>query len=382
MRVGILTGSFLPAIGGMEYVIHYLSEALVKNGIDVVVFCHVSGGKPDRRFPYEVVQYGRNIPFSGRLGINRRSGISHIKEFHGKKKISLIHCHNVSYPGEIAVDVQKETGIPLVMTPHGQDVQIFPKINYGIRLKKGWERKIRTHLSAADAVTAISESIEKDIDFVEDYKRYRIPNGVQYSKFRCRPSSYLHSFLDIPLDSKIIISVGRNHIKKGYEAGIRAFAESGIHTDDNVKYAIIGKDVQQLSGVVNELKMESKIFLVPPLPPEDIIQCYHSSYLFFSPSITEGLSMVSIEAMAAGLPILATDVPGNRDIVKENNCGRLVPCEDISAMGKMLKEFIENPEMRNQLAGQSDKNADRYDWANIAKMYCRVYEKVLHKKGA
>jgi glycosyltransferase involved in cell wall biosynthesis len=382
MRIGMLTGSFLPAIGGMEYVIHYLSEALVNKGFDVVVFSHVSGGKPDPNSPYTVVQYGRNFPFSGRIGINRRSGIEKIKNFHDRNKIDLIHCHNVSYPGEIAIDVKKKIGIPIVMTPHGQDVQKISDINYGMRLKNGWEKKIRNHLEVADAITTISESIEKDIDFVLGSKIYRIPNGVQLSKFKGSPSNYLHSYLDIPLDTKIIISVGRNHIKKGYEAGIRAFAASGIHKEGNIRYAIVGKNVRQLSNVVNELKMESKIFLIPPLPQEDIIKCYHSSYLFFSPSITEGLSIVSIEAMAAGLPILATDVPGNRDIVKENHCGELVPCEDIQAMGLMLKKFIETPELRDQLASQSEQNAGRYDWTNIAEMYCHVYKTILHKKMA
>ena len=378
MRICMLTGSFLPKVGGMEYAIHHLAQSLCELGVHVTVFCHASCGRLDFTYPYEIVRYGSILPFSGRSGLDRYLGVLKFKKYHRKQNIDIIHCHNVSYPGEIAVRAKRALGVSLVMTPHGQDVQKIPDINYGVRLNPKWEQKIRQHLNYADAVTMISESIERSIEFVSPEKVYRIPNGVNIADFSGPRTNFLHNFLGLKEDTKIIISVGRNHRVKGYEIGIKAFASSGIYRDMNVKYVIIGQGVESLEEVVKELNVANHVHLIPGLPLKKVVHCYHSAYLFFSPSFAEGLSLVSIEAMAAGLPILATDVPGNRDIVKENNCGMLVPVGDIPAMAASLRTLILKRDLRDSYAQQSLKKRFKYDWSNIAKQYMEVYMHLAH----
>lgn len=376
----MLTGSFLPQVGGMEYVIHYLASSLQNLANEVVVFCHTSQGRVIFTPAYEIVRYGFRLPFSGRLGLDRFSAVYQIRKHHSRKKFDVLHCHNSSYPGQIAMLVKEALHLPVVMTPHGHDVQRFPEINYGMRLQRGWEAIIRNNLSMSDAVTAISESIEQDINFLKPEKIHRIPNGVNVADFQGPSSCYLHDLLKINQNTKIILSVGRNHIKKGYSQGIRAFAESGLHRTAIAKYVIIGNGVELLQNEVAQARLQESVHLLQALSPKEIIQCYKSSYLFFSPSITEGLSMVSIEAMASGLPIVATDVPGNRDIVQENKCGMLVPANDITQMASTLSKLFEDQTLRDKYAENSLSRCRRYDWKNIAQDYLTVYTKVVSEK--
>lgn len=380
MNIGMLTGSFLPKVGGMEYVIHYLSEALSKCGHNVVIFSHKRCGMIDFLADYSVVQYGSSLPFSGRSGFDTIDCTRKFEKYNKHNKIDILHCHS-SAIGDKAIRIRDKFGVPVVMTPHGEDVQKFPDIGYGLRLKPGWEKKIRSNLLQADIVTAISESIEIDIDFVPSEKIVRIPNGVKIDSFSGSESSFLQDTYGLKKSCKIILSVGRNHIKKGYRIGIEAFARSEVYRDGDVKYVLVGREVENLKNHVEQLGMSEHVFLMSEIAPDKMCECYHSSYMFFSPSITEGLSMVSIEAMASGLPIIATDVPGNRDIVIENECGVLVPCNDMQVMGNAIKEMVTDVEVRDSYAEKSGQRSFRYDWGNVAREYEAVFMRLVDNAG-
>ena len=379
MNIGMLTASFLPVVGGMEYVIHYLAEALAERGHRVVVFSHKRCGTVDFVPAYEIVQYGTRLPFSARSGFELFDSLRKVAKYNRRHKLDLLHCHSATV-GKEGLRIGHKSGIPVVMTPHGEDVQRFPEIGYGVRLRPGWEEKIRYNLLHVDMVTAISESIERDIDFVPSERRVRIPNGVKIDSFAGPESFFLQETFGLGKDCKIVLSVGRNHIKKGYEAGIDAFARSGMFREQDVKYILIGRGVENLRDHVERLGMTEQVFLMSEISPDKMSECYRSSYMFFSPSITEGLSMVSIEAMAAGLPILATDVPGNRDIVTDNGCGILVPCEDPDGMAAGLKTMIEDAPLRDGFAEISKRRSCRYDWSHIAEEYEAVFFKVIKNK--
>lgn len=368
----MLTGSFLPKVGGMEYVIHYLSEALSELGHEVVIFSHKRCGKVNFSSNYTIVNYGSKLPFSGRSGFDTFDCTRKFGQYIRDNKVDLLHCHSAAV-GDRAIRINNKFGVPVVMTPHGEDVQKFPEIGYGIRLKPGWDDNIRSNLLQADIVTTISESIEMDVSFVPSERIVRIPNGVKIDGFAGPEAFFLHDTYGLQKSCKIILSVGRNHVKKGYKVGIEAFARSGVFREQNVKYILIGRGVEELKSHVDQLGMSDYVFLMSEIAPDKMSECYRSSYLFFSPSTTEGLSMVSIEAMAAGLPIIATDVPGNRDIIIENDCGVLVPCNDQQAMGDAIKEMVTDVELRDSYAEKSRQRSFRYDWQNVSKEYETVF---------
>ena len=125
------------------------------------------------------------------------------------------------------------------------------------------------------------------------------------------------------------------------------------------------------------MEIQDKVSLVEEISPDEVRECYRSSQIFFSPSIVEGLSLVSIEAIACGLPLVVTDVPGNEDIVRDNKCGLIVKNQDPANMARGLHELLTDDRARHTYAGNALTGARNYDWTHIADQYIKVYEKVI-----
>jgi glycosyltransferase involved in cell wall biosynthesis len=380
MRVCLFVDSYLPNVGGLEYAVHYLGNALVEEEVDVTVFAKKQKSQNINQFlpKYRIKRYGYTFKGSGRTGANNLSSISIFIKEHIKNKFDIINCHNVSYAASRARIIKKLMKIPLVLTPHGDDVETVPEVNYGMRLSNYWDRVIQKNLRAADAVTTISNGIRSAIPFIPEKKIYKIPNGINTRYFTSCKSNFLQRKLSLKHDAKIILSVGRYDIVKGYEYGISAVKKFLTSTgNQNYFYVIIGKNTNILNALIKESSLEEKVFILPNMDQKSLAACYNSAWCFFSPSIIEGMSLVSLEAMASGLPLIVTDVPGNIDIVKENNNGIVVKSRNSDSMANGMMEMIREEKKYIRLSKLALSNIKLYDWQNIAKMYIAVYEKVL-----
>ena len=381
MKICLFVDSFLPEIGGLQYAVHYLGNALVENGCDVTVIAKISKNKnlpclPEHK--YNLIRYGYTFPGSGRAGLDNSSAIKALLKQHYKIKFDIINCHNVSYAATRVRYANKFLKLPVVLTPHGDDVETVPEINYGLRLNKRWDRIIKKNLRSADAITTINAKIKSEINFISQDKLYSIPNGINVRYFSSRKSDFLYNKFSISHEKKIVISVGRYDTVKGYECGISAFNELFLQNPSiNLVYIIVGKDTNVLNSLIKKYSLEKKIFTLENQNQENLAKCYNSSWCFFSPSIMEGLSLVSLEAMACGLPLVVTDVPGNNDIINQNNCGILVKNQEISSMVSGIISLINNPKIYAQYSKNALENVGKYDWIKIAQMYIDVYQKVI-----
>lgn len=379
VNICIFGGSFLPAVGGMEYVMHNLANALAGRGHYVTVIAkRVSWMKPEDERDYNLKRYSFPIRGTGKMGVDYCSALFTVAASYSARKIDVLNCHGVSYPGTKARHLKYLFGFPLVMTPHGDDVQKLPDIGYGLRLNRSWDERISRNLKAADYITAISQSVRSDLDMVADERIVNIPNGIHVARFTGERSNYLCERLGIPETTRIILSVGRNHVVKGYDYGIQAITKLVKDLGcANVHYVIVGRNTSEHRMLVEECRVNDYISLLEEVPPDRITQCYKSSDIFFSPSLGEGLSLVSLEAMAAGLPLVVTNAPGNEDVVKDSGCGIIVKDQDIQSMAQGLLQLLDNDMHRLELAELSRKHSTRYDWAHIASMYEDVYRQAV-----
>ena len=358
----------------MEIAIHHLANALFDIGCKVTVIAKNNKNKGQFEHRYNLARYGYSFRGSGRSGADFASSFLTLMKEYQKRHFDVINCHGVSYAGSRTVFAKKIIRAPIVMTPHGRDIQKVPELGYGLRLKKRWDAIIKRNLLQAEAIIAISDAIKKELCFVPDDKIYVIPNGIDRKQFSARQNHFLHDLLSINLDTKIVLSVGLNRKVKGYEYGIRAFdALNKMTVRSDMVYVIIGKDTHILEPLVHKLSLEKKVFLLPQHDRETIVKCYQSAWCFFSPSIIEGLSLVSIEAMAAGLPLLVTDVPGNMDIVRDNQCGLIVRTKDPVSMAQGIKTLVSDHNLYNSLSEKALERVQLYDWQKIAKRYLEIY---------
>jgi len=207
-----------------------------------------------------------------------------------------------------------------------------------------------------------------------------IPNAInldRFSQVKVDPDQ-MKQELNIPPDSFIIGTIGRLSEGKGHEYLIRA-AQIVTQVHPEVIFLIIGdgektSDLHQFA--LQKSVSGNVLFTGSRHDIEEILTCFD---LLVSPSLWEGISTVILESMAAGVPVVATDIPGTKEIVKKGVNGWLVPPKDHQALADTIIEAIEMPELRNEFSRNSLETAEKYSILSVAREYEELYLRVLRK---
>ena len=149
----------------------------------------------------------------------------------------------------------------------------------------------------------------------------------------------------------------------------------------------IGQGVNKLKDKINSFDLSDKIILIDTsdnfeineseYPSSKIIDFLLISDIFVFPSVLESFGVVIIEAMAAGLPLLANDVPGSRDLISNNKTGFLSKkIDDTSTFIKNINLLIKNKKIAKEMRANSIREAKKYDWKKISLKYLNLYNKI------
>ena len=155
MNIVLYVNSFLPALGGREVVVHYLAREFKRLGHNVRVLGPAGWWRLRKmRFEYPVHRWPTLRKF-----VPEKVQYAQLVLDNLMWGADVIHAHS-TYPNGYAVaKLRRRTNIPLVVTPHGEDIHVIPEINFGLRLDPVTEKKIKTALQSAQLVTAISQSV-------------------------------------------------------------------------------------------------------------------------------------------------------------------------------------------------------------------------------
>lgn len=384
MNIALVTGSFLPQVGGLEWKVHYLGNEYIKRGHSVTVFANrtyvsMKPISPEVDYDYDLIRCAQPLKGIGRFGIDRFFFRRAILKSHRNYPFDVLHCHGAVVAARYGLDVKEKINIPVVVTTTGGDVQMIPEINYGNRLDPRLDRIFKDNLQKVDIVGSISSSIKADLEcLIPAEKIVNIPNGVDWDRFQVGPSKLLRERLEISDDKILILSVGRNHIVKGYRFGIEAFAKI-TDKHENCCYAIVGKDTTKLSELIEKFGMTGRIKLVEQVSMSEMPQIYHSSDVFFNPSQLEGFAQVNAQALACGLPCVITDAPGNRD-AGDHGGALIARSEDVESMAEKLEDILSDAGLRKDLAAKAHLAGRKYAWSRIAEQYLDVFEELISQK--
>ncbi|MCM1171491.1 MAG: glycosyltransferase [Clostridium sp.] len=184
--------------------------------------------------------------------------------------------------------------------------------------------------------------------------------------------------LGIPTDKKIILTVAELIPRKNLEGTIRAFA--GITNQDSV-LVICGKGqlAEQLKKLAVDLHITDRVFFAGYRT--DILDIYHIADIFLFTSFQEGLPVGVMQAMAAGLPIIASDIRGNRDLLGAGegilSSDYLVDVNDINAFTNKLDYLLANPDIRNSLGSENTKRCrELFDISIVHKKMLAIYKEL------
>lgn len=183
-------------------------------------------------------------------------------------------------------------------------------------------------------------------------KKAIIPNYV-------KKPGYQKNEADVLRPVQKIMSVGRLCSNKGFTTLIKAFSEV-VHQKPNLTLTIYGEGAerQNLEALIRELDLTGKIFL--PGIIKDVEAALYQADLFVFPSLYEGFPNVLCEAMAVGLPVIASNCSGNIDIVQEGVDGRLFVVGDVGQLKRLMRELIKDAPQRVKLSKGAMQLPDRF----------------------
>jgi glycosyltransferase involved in cell wall biosynthesis len=202
-----------------------------------------------------------------------------------------------------------------------------------------------------------------------------IPPGVDVGVFKpdkIDPTDGFFARLRIPYQSPVVLAVGR-HIKL---KGFRYLIEAAARIKDQVPFVLViggqGPETENLRNRARELGLGEQVIFAGRIPNHDLPRLYNRAAVVVQPSIvdeegnTEGLGVVLIEAMACGIPCVASNVGGIPDIVKDGDNGFLTPPKDTAALAESILTLLGNQEL-NQKMGENGRRFVRqnYSWAHL-----------------
>ena len=162
----------------------------------------------------------------------------------------------------------------------------------------------------------------------------------------------------------LIVSVGRLDQGKAHHILIKAFAQLAPHYPDwSVEIYGEGVERENLERLIEKLNLHKKILL--PGRTQDVPHHLARARLFAFPTLYEGFSNALAEAMAAGLPVVASNCDGNLALVEHNKNGLLFECNQIEEMAAALKELIDSPQKSSQLGQAAQKSVTAFSQENV-----------------
>lgn len=297
-------------------------------------------------------------------------------------KPDLVHTRNLA--ALEAQFVAAAAGVhATVHGEHGRDVFDLHGRNWKYNLLR---RAARSFVSNYIAVSRDLESWLRQTVRVPPRKLHQIYNGVDSVKFHpragARPAVLPPGFADA--DSTVFGSVGRMVEVKDYPTLTRAFIQALRQSPERAAQArlvIVGDGSARAACM--ELLERAGLAHLAWLPGErhDIATLMQAFDVFVLPSKNEGISNTILEALASGLPVIATAVGGNVELVEDGVTGRLVPAGDAENMAQALLGYLGDPEAPARIArqgGNARQQAEqRYSIPAMAEAYATVYDRTL-----
>jgi sugar transferase (PEP-CTERM/EpsH1 system associated) len=223
---------------------------------------------------------------------------------------------------------------------------------------------------------------------VEPDRIRQIYNGVNpalfYPRQGARPDVAPPGF--IPPNGKLIGTVGRLAVVKDQPTLVRAFAQvlrKRPQWRERLRLVMVGDGPlrPQVEACLHAEAMDSFVWL--PGDREDVADLLRTLDLFVLPSLGEGISNTILEAMATGLPVIATRVGGNPELVDEGVTGALVPPADPAALADAVEAYVQDEAYMHQQGAAGHHKASRaFTWERCVEEYLGVYDELLGRSNA
>lgn len=381
MRILFFNYEFPPLGGGAGNASFYLLKEYAKNPEIQVDFVTASVDGQ-----YHLLKMGENINIH-RLPIGKNANNIHYqtkkelisyswsafwfaRKLAKKNKYDLTHSFFSVPCGFISMLLKWEFSLPYIISLRGSDV---PGYSERFTLLYKWVTPIILQIwKGALFVIANSQGLKELALKYEQTKEIGVVyNGIDTEEF----------FSDVSkrsADKFTIICVSRVTPRKGVRFLIQAFKIlSGRYTHARLLIVGDGNEKKSLEDLVQALGMNDKVEFAGPIPHEKILAYYQKANVFVLPSLNEGMSNVMLEALACGLPIVATDTGGTKELLTDGVNGLVVRMRDADDLAEKIEKLILDPQLEKTMSQESRKLAETLSWSNVAREYADLYKKTV-----
>jgi glycosyltransferase involved in cell wall biosynthesis len=364
MKIALVTRRYPPLIGGAERVLSYLASALAAEGAEVDVLTSRVEGLPavEESGTFRVVRLATSrARFVGTWLYMRE-----LARWFARNRVDLAYVSMLKHDAYVVVGEGMRRGFPVVLRPEGA----------GATGDLAWQkwgtfgRRIGRRCQKADAFVAISPRVRGELvaGGYDPGRIFDLPNGVPVpvEPWRARNDS----------ESLRAAFVGRLAPEKGLDALLDAWPIV-LEQNPRARLTLIGEGPERgsLEERIAGLNLRDSVELTGALPDPSAI--LRDSDLFVLPSREEGMSIALLEAMALGIPAIASAIPGNLALMTEGVHGRVAPPDDPPALARVLLDHRVDPLAPSMAEAARRRVVEHYSIAAVARRHLELFARLV-----
>jgi len=380
LKIGIFTDSFLPYVSGVVVSILNFKEGLERLGHQVFIFTQKFPNYKEKeknvfRFKSITIKANKNIEFPLPLTISPK--------IHKKIKrlnLDIIHIQHPFLMGMAGLYYSKKLKIPCIFTYHTRYEEcapyylpILPK-----KISSKLAKKITFNFAKrCDAIIVPSIFIKKYFQR-EGIKKplWVLPTAIQFEKIK---NAKKKDKLALPKKARVLLYVGRLAREKNVVFLLKAFKKVlQVSKNKNVYLLLVGDGpaTDELKKLSKKLDIERNVIFFGKVNPKEVPQYYKAADVFVFASKTDTQALVLPEAMAAGIPIVALNFPGPKDIITNGVNGFLTK-DSLKEFSQKIRGLLDDEKKRKKIALNGQKTAKKYSIPVISKKLVVIYQKTI-----
>ncbi len=377
MKIGIFTNIYLPGVSGVITAIENYRKELEKQGHQVFIFAPECGFYQDKNskvFRFRSVDLHYKMSYPLPIAPSSRIGRK-IKQL----KLDIIHTQHFFACGQLAWYYAKKLNTPLVFTYHTRYdlytdyLPVFPKeisVPF-IQLFCAF------YADACDGVIAPSRDVK---ELLLKYKVKTpitvLPSGIDLEKFSRRDSQIMRAKYNLSKDNILLLTVSRLGPEKNLLFLLKAFQKiESAYPEARFMLVGEGPSKKDLEAQSAKMGLKEKVIFTGEIPNEKIPSFYSCADIFIFSSTSETQGLVVLEAMASGLPVVAVEANGVKDMIENKKNGFLCS-QNIYEFSKTILRLIKNPDLRKKVSENAIKTVQNYSVEKSAKKLVEFYKKV------
>jgi glycosyltransferase involved in cell wall biosynthesis len=375
--VGIFSDSYLPRISGVVRSIESFVAELRREGHHASIFAPAYRGYVDAdpeviRFPSVrapgVPDFPLAIPITARFIAKLR-----------RRRLTVVHTHSPFMMGRAGEYAARRLRLPLIFTHH---TMYSEYVHYMPILSQQFSRDVVTrytvrYCNRCTLVISPSHAVKSWLTSIGVTAPIEVlaTAGLELERYARLDPSWVRVTYGIPTDAPLVITVGRLAREKRFDVLLAAFAEAALGGPARLLVVGGGPQEAELQAIAGRLGVREQVVFSGPLPHARVLECYAAADLFAFASPTETQGLVVVEAMAAGLPVIAVRAGGVAEVVRDGETGRLVAL-NARALAGAIRHALEDPDFRRRCGDSGRRAAHAYAIDAIVHRLVTLYQRV------